>query len=57
MGWRARKEIMFGPNGPRLHPRASFAEYAESVKGRCQPWSKFKLTTTTELCDAILELL
>jgi light-regulated signal transduction histidine kinase (bacteriophytochrome) len=43
--WAGAKEkkIEYGPNGPRLHPRASFAEYQESVAGRCAPWQKLTL--------------
>lgn len=32
------KEILVGPNGPRLTPRASFDEYTESQSGRCREW-------------------
>ena len=34
------KKIEYGPNGPRLHPRASFEEYVESVRGRSTAWTK-----------------
>ncbi|MBN9419203.1 MAG: GAF domain-containing protein [Candidatus Eremiobacteraeota bacterium] len=37
------KEIRYGPNGPRLHPRASFAEYIERASGRSRPWTDFDL--------------
>jgi len=55
-GGEPKKEISFGPNGPRLHPRASFEEYAESVHGRCCPWSKIELATAAELRNSIVEL-
>lgn len=35
------KEIRYGPNGPRLHPRASFAEYVEQASGHSRPWTDF----------------
>ncbi len=37
------KEVRYGPNGPRLHPRASFAEYIERASGHSHPWSNFDL--------------
>jgi len=37
------KEVRYGPNGPRLHPRASFAEYIERASGHSRPWSDFDL--------------
>lgn len=51
------KRIEYGPNGPRLHPRASFEEYRESVKGRCKPWSKGAFSTATDIRAALLEML
>ena len=40
------KELTYGPNGPRLTPRESFAEYKESVSGRCHPWSPGDMEAT-----------
>ena len=45
-----QKEISFGPNGPRLHPRSSFAEYTESVSGRCHPWTETDLNAASDIC-------
>ena len=49
------KRIEFGPNGPRLFPRASFEEYRETVSGRCAPWTQTDLRTAGELRIAMLE--
>ena len=55
-GGEPKKDITFGPNGPRLSPRASFEEYTESIKGRCRPWSRVELAMAAELRGAILDL-
>ena len=34
------KEIELGPDGPHLRPRASFAEYRESVIGKSRDWTR-----------------
>ena len=49
------KRIEFGPNGPRLHPRASFDEYIESVRGRSRPWQSGQIAAATELRGALLD--
>lgn len=51
------KRIEFGPNGPRLHPRASFDEYVESVRGRSRPWQEKQVAAASELRGALLTLL
>ena len=45
----AEKEIEYGPNGPRLRPRASFDEYVESVRGRSTAWTQADVEATLEL--------
>lgn len=49
--WAGTKEknIQYGPNGPRLHPRGSFEEYCESVSGRCRPWSRADVTAANSI--------
>lgn len=37
-GGNKEKTVTLGPNGPRLSPRGSFAEYTENVAGRCNKW-------------------
>ncbi len=55
-GGMPEKDIAYGPNGPRLHPRGSFSEYAQSVTGRCTPWSQGDYTAAAELRSVILDL-
>ncbi|MFN8609797.1 MAG: ATP-binding protein [Vulcanimicrobiota bacterium] len=43
------KQVRYGPNGPRLHPRASFAEYIERASGHSHPWSSFELWKIKQL--------
>ena len=38
-----------GPIGPRLTPRGSFAEWRETVRGRCTPWDSLTLRTARDL--------
>jgi light-regulated signal transduction histidine kinase (bacteriophytochrome)/CheY-like chemotaxis protein len=51
------KTIEHGPFGPRLHPRSSFEEYREAVRGRCQEWSRADLAAASEIRTLVLELL
>lgn len=37
-GGQPEKEYKTGPLGMRLTPRGSFAEWRETVRGRCRPW-------------------
>ncbi len=54
---RPTKEIQTGPLGPRLHPRASFEEYRQIVRGRSRPWRDSDISIATELRTTFLELL
>lgn len=56
-GGMPKKDIEFGPNGPRLHPRASFDEYCEQIHGKCPPWTTNDLAAATELRIVLLETL
>ena len=49
----AEKKIEYGPNGPRLHPRASFEEYVESIRGRSTAWSKADVEAAIEIATLI----
>ncbi len=51
------KEMVTGPNGPRLTPRKSFEAWQETVRGKCQPWSTLELKSAEALRVAILEVL
>lgn len=52
-----KKEIVQGSYGPRLQPRASFAEYRETVVGQCQPWSSTDSEVALELRMSLMQLL
>ncbi|MBB3210481.1 light-regulated signal transduction histidine kinase (bacteriophytochrome)/CheY-like chemotaxis protein [Rhodopirellula rubra] len=56
-GGEPEKRIDFGPNGPRLHPRASFDEYIQTVKGKCRPWTRANVSAAMELRGIIQEVL
>ena len=49
------KDIVEGPYGPRLQPRASFAEYRETVVGQCQPWSSLDTEAALELRTGLMQ--
>lgn len=50
------KPMVAGPNGPRLTPRASFALFAESVRGRALPWKAVELDAALRLRVLVMEL-
>ncbi|ABW30833.1 HWE histidine kinase domain-containing protein [Acaryochloris marina] len=50
------KQIVEGPNGPRLLPRSSFAEYRETVAGQCQSWSSLDTEAALELRTGLMQL-
>lgn len=50
------KAIVEGPFGPRLQPRASFAEYRETIAGQCQPWSSLEIEAALELKTGLMQL-
>lgn len=56
--WAGGKEkvITQGPNGPRLAPRGSFAEYQESIKGRCLAWKEPDLSAIGEVGQELAKL-
>ena len=47
------KRIEYGPNGPRLHPRASFEEYAESVRDQSLPWTLADIEAAAQIATAL----
>lgn len=51
------KQIEHGPNGPRLHPRSSFAEYQQSIAGRCKPWSDATISAALQARATLRDLL
>lgn len=50
------KEISIGPHGPRLTPRGSFAEYKESVSGRCEAWTEADINAASEISSEFWKL-
>ncbi|QDT63155.1 HWE histidine kinase domain-containing protein [Calycomorphotria hydatis] len=50
------KNIKFGPNGPRLHPRGSFEEYRESVSGECAQWTESNYAFAGELRWLLIQM-
>lgn len=42
-GGKPDKALVLGPNGARLTPRGSFAEWQETVRGRSEPWNSMQL--------------
>lgn len=50
------KPIDYGPNGPRLTPRASFAEWKELVEGKSQPFSGSEVRVAETLRATLIEV-
>jgi two-component system, chemotaxis family, sensor kinase Cph1 len=50
------KPSVLGPHGPRLTPRASFALFLESVRGRSRPWLAVEVEAASRLRLLIMEL-
>ena len=48
------KEFTTGPFGPRLTPRASFAEYVEQISGQAEAWTIEDLVRAKELRASLL---
>ncbi len=51
------KAIEYGPNGPRLTPRKSFAAWQESVKGRSAAWSEDEIGIAESLRVTLIEVI
>lgn len=50
------KPVMYGPNGPRLTPRESFAEWKELVEGRSKPFTASELRVAETLRATLIEV-
>ncbi len=50
------KPVTYGPNGPRLTPRESFAEWQEQVEGRSKPFSPSELRIAETLRATLIEV-
>lgn len=50
------KPVEYGPNGPRLTPRESFAEWKELVQGRARPFSLSEQRVAETLRATLIEV-
>ena len=50
------KPATIGPNGLRLSPRGSFAEWKQEVLGHAEPWSEAELFDAEELRRALADI-
>ncbi len=50
------KPVEYGPNGPRLTPRESFAEWQETVVGRAEPFTTSELRVAETLRATLIEV-
>jgi light-regulated signal transduction histidine kinase (bacteriophytochrome)/CheY-like chemotaxis protein len=50
------KPVEYGPNGPRLTPRESFAEWKELVEGRSMPFTASELRVAETLRATLIEV-
>ncbi len=50
------KPVEYGPNGPRLTPRESFAEWKELVRGRSRPFTASEMRVAETLRATLIEV-
>lgn len=50
------KPVEYGPNGPRLSPRESFAEWKELVRGKSRPFTSSELRVAETLRATLIEV-
>lgn len=50
------KPVAYGPNGPRLTPRQSFAEWKELVEGHSQPFTASEVRVAETLRATLIEV-
>ena len=55
-GGDPHKPTAYGPNGPRLTPRESFAEWKELVEGRSRPFSSSEIRVAETLRATLIEV-
>lgn len=48
------KQLTYGPSGPRLEPRSSFAAYTESVAGQCREWTRIDESVAQTISGAFI---
>ena len=50
------KPVEYGPNGPRLSPRESFAEWKQLVEGHSQPFTSSEIRVAETLRATLIEV-
>ena len=55
-GGDPHKPVEYGPNGPRLTPRESFAEWKELVEGHSRPFTSSELRVAETLRATLIEV-
>lgn len=55
-GGDPHKPVEYGPNGPRLTPRESFAEWKELVEGKAKPFTQSELRVAETLRATLIEV-
>lgn len=50
------KPVKYGPNGPRLTPRESFAEWQEEVEGHAEPFTTSQIRVAETLRATLIEV-
>lgn len=55
-GGDPHKPVEYGPNGPRLTPRESFAEWKELVEGHSRPFSASEIRVAETLRATLIEV-
>ena len=55
-GGDPHKPVEYGPNGPRLSPRESFAEWKELVRGRSLPFTTSEVRVAETLRATLIEV-
>ena len=55
-GGDPRKPVDYGPNGPRLSPRESFAEWQELVEGRSAPFTASEIRVAETIRATLVEV-
>jgi light-regulated signal transduction histidine kinase (bacteriophytochrome) len=55
-GGDPHKPVEYGPNGPRLTPRESFAEWKELVRGRSKPFAPSEMRVAETLRATLIEV-
>ncbi|TCJ35153.1 GAF domain-containing protein [Parafrankia sp. BMG5.11] len=55
-GGDPHKPVEYGPNGPRLTPRESFAEWKETVQGHSKPFTSSELRVAETLRTTLIEV-